>query len=250
MRIHYTMFLISALSGARRLGLWRTCAGALCWAAASAQAALPIQHWTQANGARVYLVSSPAIPMLDVSVDVDAGSRRDPATQAGLARATASMLDKGVQAAAGQPALDENALAEAWLDIGAQFGASASSDRMGFALRSLTEPALLARATALAARQLAHPAFPEAVWVRDRERSLAALREAGELALWKLAIKPGKPLTFGHFRGVPVIGWSVKRMSNSGGSPITCALKPERCSRSSALSTARAITRLRPVALA
>lgn len=33
-----------------------------------------------------------------------------------------------------------------------------------------------------------------------------ALREAGELALWKLAIKPGKPLTFGHYRGVPVIG--------------------------------------------
>ncbi|WP_172680615.1 gephyrin-like molybdotransferase Glp [Pseudomonas sp. Q12-87] len=33
-----------------------------------------------------------------------------------------------------------------------------------------------------------------------------ALREDGELALWKLAIKPGKPLTFGHYRGVPVIG--------------------------------------------
>jgi molybdopterin molybdotransferase len=32
------------------------------------------------------------------------------------------------------------------------------------------------------------------------------LREEGELALWKLAIKPGKPLTCGHFRGVPVIG--------------------------------------------
>ncbi len=33
-----------------------------------------------------------------------------------------------------------------------------------------------------------------------------ALREEGEISLWKLAIKPGKPLTFGHFRGVPVIG--------------------------------------------
>ncbi|WP_286978760.1 gephyrin-like molybdotransferase Glp [Pseudomonas sp.] len=33
-----------------------------------------------------------------------------------------------------------------------------------------------------------------------------ALREEGELTLWKLAIKPGKPLTFGHFRGVPVLG--------------------------------------------
>lgn len=34
----------------------------------------------------------------------------------------------------------------------------------------------------------------------------AALREAGDLALWKLAIKPGKPLTVGHCQGVPVIG--------------------------------------------
>jgi len=33
-----------------------------------------------------------------------------------------------------------------------------------------------------------------------------ALREEGELTLWKLAIKPGKPLTVGHFRGVAVIG--------------------------------------------
>jgi molybdopterin molybdotransferase len=33
-----------------------------------------------------------------------------------------------------------------------------------------------------------------------------ALREEGALALWKLAIKPGKPLTCGHFRNVPVIG--------------------------------------------
>lgn len=33
-----------------------------------------------------------------------------------------------------------------------------------------------------------------------------ALREEGELTLWKLAIKPGKPLTCGQFRGVPVIG--------------------------------------------
>ncbi|PVZ20353.1 molybdopterin molybdochelatase [Pseudomonas sp. URIL14HWK12:I9] len=33
-----------------------------------------------------------------------------------------------------------------------------------------------------------------------------ALREGGTLALWKLAIKPGKPLTFGHYQGIPVLG--------------------------------------------
>src|SRR3990167_4264424 len=33
-----------------------------------------------------------------------------------------------------------------------------------------------------------------------------ALRAEGELTLWKLALNPGKPLTCGQFRGVPVIG--------------------------------------------
>lgn len=33
-----------------------------------------------------------------------------------------------------------------------------------------------------------------------------ALRAEGELTLWKLALKPGKPLTCGQSRGVPVIG--------------------------------------------
>lgn len=32
------------------------------------------------------------------------------------------------------------------------------------------------------------------------------LRQEGELDLWKLAIKPGKPLTCGRYQGVPVIG--------------------------------------------
>jgi molybdopterin molybdotransferase len=32
------------------------------------------------------------------------------------------------------------------------------------------------------------------------------LREEGAIALWKLAIKPGKPLTCGEYQGVPVIG--------------------------------------------
>ena len=144
----------------------------------SAQAALPIQHWTQANGVAVYLVESPSVPMVDVQVDFDAGSRRDPAAQAGLASVTAGMTAKGVRAMGSEPALDENALGEAWADLGAVFSASASSDRMSFTLRSLTYPDLLARAVALAARQLAEPTFPQDVWLRERERLGASIREA------------------------------------------------------------------------
>ena len=124
-------------------------------------AAIPIQHWTQPNGAKIYLVESPAIAMLDVQIDFDAGGRRDPADKAGLASVTAGLLASGVAARAGAPALDENALGEAWADLGAQFGSSAGADRMSFSLRTLTEPDLLNQAVELAARQMASLRFPK-----------------------------------------------------------------------------------------
>ncbi|HVL08084.1 MAG TPA: insulinase family protein, partial [Burkholderiaceae bacterium] len=63
-----------------------------------AQAALPIQHWTAATGARVYFVPSPSIPMLDINLDFNAGTRFDPRDKAGLATMAAGLLDKGVAA--------------------------------------------------------------------------------------------------------------------------------------------------------
>ncbi len=151
-----------------------------------AQAGIPIEHWTQGSVAQVWLVQSHAIPMLDVQIDFDAGGRRDPHDQAGLASVTASMTDKGVLASASrvagasapEPALDENALSEAWADLGASFHAGAGSDRMSFSMRSLSYPDILGQAVQLAARQLGEPAFPEAVWQRERETLNAALKEA------------------------------------------------------------------------
>ena len=126
----------------------------------------------------VHLVESPAIAMLDVQVDFDGGSRRDPAGKAGLASMMAAQLENGVAARGSQPSLDENALGEAWADLGAQFGASAGTDRLSFTLRTLTEPDLLAKAVALAARQIGEPAFLDAVWQRDKQKVLASLKEA------------------------------------------------------------------------
>ena len=144
----------------------------------SAWAALPIQHWTQPSGAKVYLVESHGIPMLDVQLDFDAGDRRDPADKAGLATVVSRMNRKGLAARPGQPALDENQLSEAWADLGAGLTVSASADRLSFALRTLSYPDLLPQAVALAARQLGEPAFPEAIWTEERARISAAIREA------------------------------------------------------------------------
>ena len=141
-------------------------------------AAIPIQKWVQPGGASVYLVESPAIAMLDVQIDFDAGSRRDPANQAGLASVTASLAGKGIRASGTQSALDENAVGEAWADLGAQFDASAGGDRMSFFLRTLTEPDLLGKAVALASRQIAQPSFADTVWQSDRQRIIANLKES------------------------------------------------------------------------
>ncbi len=141
-------------------------------------AAIPIQQWTQASGAKVYLVESPAIPMLDVQIDFDAGSRRDPADKAGLASVTATLLAQGVAARNGQPAMDENALGEAWADLGASFDSGAGADRMSFSLRTLTDPELLDKAVALAARQIGEPSFPDNIWERGRQKIIASLKES------------------------------------------------------------------------
>lgn len=141
-------------------------------------AGIPIEHWTQASGAQVYLVQSPSIPMVDVQVDFDSGGRRDPAEQVGLASMTAAATGYGVRAHGAEPALDENGLSEAWADLGATFNTTASADRMSFSMRSLSYADILERAVTLASRQLGEPAFTESAWQRDRPKVIASIKES------------------------------------------------------------------------
>jgi zinc protease len=153
-------------------------AGVVALWSLSVQAAIPIQHWTLASGAKVYFAPVNALPIVDVQVDFDAGSRRDPAPQAGLASVTAGMVEKGVRAVGNDPALDQNALGEAWADLGAEFGVGASGERMSFSLRTLSDAKVLDKAVALAAREIGEPAFPDDIWQRERQRIDAAIKEA------------------------------------------------------------------------
>lgn len=147
-----------------------------------AAAAPRVDTWRHVSGAQVALVGSPGIPMLDVRLDFDGGSRRDPAAQAGLAAAAALMSERGLAAHGSEPELDENQLTERWMDLGAQWSVSAGTDRLSASLRTLTDADVLPAAVALAARQLAQPRWTgeaaQAVWQRERERLSAAWRNA------------------------------------------------------------------------
>jgi zinc protease len=176
-------------------------------------AALPIQRTTLPSGAQVYVVSSMAIPMVDIQLEFDAGDRRDPAGQAGLASVTSGHLSKGVLAVGGRPALDENQLGEAWADLGASFGAGAGDDRMSFSLRSLTYPDLLGKAVALAAQQMAAPAFPADLWKRDAERISASIKEANTKPATVAARRFNSAVFGGHPYGNELTEESLRRIT-------------------------------------
>lgn len=143
-----------------------------------AYAALQIQNWTLENGARVLFVENHTIPMLDVSVEFDAGARRDPAGKAGLAAFTNGMLARGVLAAGTEPALSEAQVSDAFADTAAQRGGAAGSERAGASLRTLSSPAERDAALTLLARVLAQPSFPADIIARDKARTIAHLKEA------------------------------------------------------------------------
>lgn len=176
-------------------------------------AGIPIARWTQPSGAQVFLVQSPAIPMVDVRLEFDAGARRDPVGKAGLASLMAGSLSDGVRASGREKALDENGLGEAWADLGAAFTAGAGGDRLSVSLRSLTDPELLAKAVALAARQLAEPAFPVAIWQRDRLKWIAALREADTRPATQAARAFSRAVYGDHPYGAEMTEASLRRIS-------------------------------------
>lgn len=167
--------------------------------ATAAHAALQIQNWTLENGARVYFVENHTIPIVDLSVEFDAGSRRDPQGKPGTASLTNALLARGLHEARSadgtlQEALNESQISDAFADIAAQPSGGASYDRGGVTLRTLASAKERTRAVGLMARILAQPAFPESVIERDKARAIAAIREMltkpeaiAERAFWRQA---------------------------------------------------------------
>jgi zinc protease len=140
---------------------------------APAGAAPQIQHWDTANGARVYFVQAMELPMVDIELVFDAGSARDDG-KPGLAQLTSSLLDDG----AGK--LDADAIADAFENLGAQFGADSLRDMGTLTLRSLNDAAHLDPALDTLALILHAPSFPADAFERERNRMLIALQAQEE----------------------------------------------------------------------
>lgn len=156
-------------------GLLRS-SGGLCVAiglfCSPAWAVPPIEHWQAPSGAQVVFVENHDLPMLDVELSFAAGASEDPPGKDGVASLTHGLLDLG----AGR--WDESALADRLADLGAVLTGDAGADRATVGLRTLSEETARDGALELLRTVLSQPQFPQPVLERERQRSVAALRDA------------------------------------------------------------------------
>jgi len=172
----------------------------LMFAAAGATATPVIQQWQSASGARVLFVENHDIPMLDVAVNLPAGSAFDAPEKSGVAALTHHLLDLG----AGN--LSEDEIARDIADLGAQLGGGFDQDRASVSLRTLSSDAERERALAIMAAVVQQPLFSESVLLREKARMIAALKEA-ETKPETLADKAFQKAVFGrHPYALPVSG--------------------------------------------
>lgn len=158
----------SAPTAVVRASLWLS----LAWLPL-AHAGLPtIQSWTTPQGTRVLLLENRSLPMLDVRVDFDAGSRRDAAGKAGQASFAFGLMTLG---AAGR---DENELARAEVDLGAAISTGVDSDGAVISLRTLSEAPIRDAAVQLLVDVLTRPDYPAPVLEREKTRLRAQLQQA------------------------------------------------------------------------
>lgn len=128
-----------------------------------------IQHWQLKNGANVFFVRAPELPVVDINVVFAAGSAYDQ-QQWGLAALTNNMMSEGTVNA------NANQIADSFADVGAQFAVDSDRDMAQVSLRSLTDPKYLGLALKTFADVLAQANFPESSFQRVKSQTISAIK--------------------------------------------------------------------------
>ena len=137
--------------------------------AQTASAIPEIQHWVTNNGARVYFVPAPEIPMVDVRFVFSAGSARDDG-KAGLAQLVGQLISEG----AGE--YDANAFSEQLAGTGAMLSTGAMRDMSWISLRTLSDDEYARPALALMELALSKPRFDKDAFERERANQLIGIK--------------------------------------------------------------------------
>jgi len=124
---------------------------------------------TLSNGLKVVLAERHSVPVVQLTLLVDAGHAADSLAQPGTANLALAMLTEGTKS---RDALQISARAEA---LGARLGAGSNLDTSYISLSAITKR--LAESLQLFSDVLLNPTFPEAELTRLKAQSLAAIQQ-------------------------------------------------------------------------
>jgi zinc protease len=151
------------------------------------------------NGIEVVLAERHAVPVVEMSMQFDAGYAADAGRKLGVASFATAMLDEGTRT---RSALEIAAEAER---LGARVGAGSTLDASSVSLSAIKSE--LAESIALWADVIRNPAYDDEEIERQRRQRIAGIaQEKAEPALLALRLLPPVLYGQGHAYGVPFTG--------------------------------------------
>ncbi|OGD23006.1 MAG: peptidase M16 [Candidatus Aminicenantes bacterium RBG_16_63_16] len=159
----------------------------------------PYERASLANGLKIILAERHTIPVVQLSLLLDAGAAADQFALPGTASMTISMLDEGTASRTSLQISEELAL------LGAQLGAGSNLDTSSVSLSALKEK--LDGSLEIYTDVILHPSFPESDFRRVQKLQLAGIqREKDSPVGMALRVLPKLVYGPGHAYGNPYSG--------------------------------------------
>lgn len=158
-----------------------------------------VEKLTLPNGLKVYFISKDKLPLIRLSLVIEAGSKFDPDNKKGLAYLTSMAIDEGAGEYSALQLSDEFDL------MGTNFNITTDSDSINFTLQSLTEN--FEKSLDLFSKVLMFPRFAEEDFEREKKKLFTRIiqsKDEPEIIADQIFDK----IIFGHNNGYafPVMG--------------------------------------------
>ncbi len=137
-----------------------------------------IRSWETDSGVRVVMYEIKSIPLIDLAIDIDSGSRWDPRGLEGLSAMTNSMVFKGTTGYKDEVEMTEEDISEFIAEKALIRSASTDRDKTSLRFRFLSDREIRQPITEFVSRVLAFPKFDKEIFDREKDNSISRLEDS------------------------------------------------------------------------
>ena len=137
-----------------------------------------IRSWEADTGVRVVMYKIKSIPIIDLAIEIDAGSRWDPNGFEGLSAMTKSMIFKGIDEFGDRDEMSEQEISEFIAKNSLVRSSRSDRDKTSLRFRFLSDSEIRSPILDFISRVLAFPKFNKEILEREKNNSISRLEES------------------------------------------------------------------------